>query len=113
MAFVLAICVCYASCSVAISLIGKESVGLTAVFVFLFSQTQNVALLGQSNERLPQVLQVFCQVVADKLADAPTLAKMSTMVAPMKSAVSPQVLQQLLQSTDSKYQAKVKAVLGL
>jgi len=74
---------------------------------------KNTLLLGSDNGRLPQVLKVLCEVLADELADKATIGRIQKLVQPIKSALSPQVLQTVVQQLEGKTQKKAKQLLGV
>jgi len=76
-------------------------------------EAKNTLLLGSDNGRLPQVLKVLCEVLADELADKATIGRIQKLVQPIKSALSPQVLQTVVQQLEGKTQKKAKQLLGV
>jgi len=76
---------------------------------------KNSMLLGPNNARLPQVLKVMCEILVEELADEPTRKTIAGLVISMKSAVSAQVLQGIVQSSAArpKHHQKMRALLGV
>ena len=74
---------------------------------------KNVALLGKSNERLPMVLKVVCEIVAEELADKSTLAALTNVVGALKTSMNTQILTQIAGSVSAKNRAKTALLLGL